>query len=119
MIDTTLGVLLTAKPALDRLATQKLPVKTAYRLAKLLKRVSDETRTFEEQRNAWIKELGEPTEDGNVTVKAQHVPEFVSRVNELTGETVKVDMDPVSLDGLGELSAVDALALGPFVVEPD
>lgn len=122
-IDTTLGQLAEAEPALARLAAEKLPFQTAYRVAKLAKAVGEETKHFYDQRNALVKEYGEPKPGGTpeeiqVLPSSPMWPEFVRKVQELVAVAVTVPLAPVDLasaNGL-QIAATDLLLLGPLVV---
>jgi hypothetical protein len=131
MITTTLGQLVEADAALQRLATLKSPCATAYRLAKLCKVVSDETRLFYQQRLALIQEHGterpatpEEAARGETTmwqVKPDQMAAYVGKLQPLAAEPVTLAVQPLELQGLGaiEVSAAELLALGPLLADPD
>lgn len=128
-IETTLGALFDAEPALGRLLAVPLPVKTAYHVAKLGRLVREDTAHFHEQRAALIRELGaerDPTDAEKahggsdtkvISVTAEHWQEFQTRVAELAAIPVTLAWRPLLLDDLGAIaiSGADLLALGPLV----
>lgn len=128
-IQTTLGALVTAEPALTRLSEITLPVSTAYQVAKLLRAVRVETQHFTEQRDTFIRTHGEErdaTEAEQATgairvmaVRPEYQVEFITRMNDLAALVVDLDVRPIALDTLGpiEWTAADLLALGPLVVD--
>ena len=130
-IETTLGALVEAEPALGRLLALKLPTKTAYHLAKLAKLVREETQHFHTQREALIRELGterDPTEaekvqNGNgtkvISVTPEHWPECQTRLAELAAVQVTIALTPIAIDELGaiDVAGEDLLALGPLLTE--
>lgn len=132
MITTTLGTLVSAEQALGRLAAQRLPIKTAYQVSKLLRIVPTETKHFHEQRNAFVKELGKerpatPLEkkqygqDTITEVIESKVPEFKRRVEELGAIEVMLDaalLPLADIDGI-DISAADLIALEPLTVQPE
>src|SRR5258708_26126831 len=87
MIETTMGQRMEAERTIAHLAEVKLPVREAYDFAKLVKLIRAELQHAEEQRNAFIRELGteRPATDteraqGQVgplfNVSTEHLPEF-------------------------------------------
>lgn len=121
-LQTTLGDLVAAEEALSRVAALKLPVKSAYHVAKLVRLVREETRVFHEQRDAFIRELGEASVanahgEQTITVKPANWPEFQKRIRELAAIAVTIAWGPLTLDMFGEesIAAADLLALGPLV----
>lgn len=130
MITLSLGALVNAEPALSRLGTQRLPAKTAYQVAKLIRKVADDTKHFQGQRNALIKELGadRPATDAEkatgsgetvTEVTVENRPAFFARLQELADVSVDLDATPVDLATLGEISPADLIALGPLVTGGD
>jgi hypothetical protein len=131
MIDTTLGQLAEAEPALARLAAEKLPFRTAHLIAKLAKAVAEETKYFHEERNALVKEFGEVKPGGTpdeiqVGPTMASWPAFVAKVNELVAVPVTIPLAPIDLTTLApekldklEVSAADLLLLdGSLVLLP-
>ncbi len=135
-IETTLGALIEAEPALRRLLAKPLPARVAYHLAKLGRMVREEVRHFEEQNQALIKELGaerEPTEaekarnvPGPITeVKKENLPAFFERRAELLAVEVTLAWGPIALADLGameiageDLEALDVLIVDAAAAEP-
>jgi hypothetical protein len=129
MITTTLAHLVDAYPALSRLAQLRLPVKVAYRVAKLLKAIGSEIKTFEEQRNALVIAHGaarpateaEIAATGQTTiheVDADKRAAFFAAVRELGGLEVQLAGEAITLEELaGDMTAADLVALGPLVAE--
>ena len=104
-------------------------MKTAYSLSKLLRLARPEIEQFTEQRNTIVRELGaerpttelERAQSGQATaveVTAENRATFFTKVNELASIEVTFDVQPLSVaafDGV-QVSAVDLLALDPFLV---
>lgn len=120
-IRTTLGGLVQAEGALQRLTALRLPVKAAYHLSKLFGLVRAELKTFHEQRLVIVKELGTQTRDTvgdeQWQVSPEHMPAFTTRVGELVAIEVTLPWGPLDLTPLTtiEISADDLWALGPLV----
>ena len=122
-IQTTLGVLAQAEPALQPICALTLSAKSAYHLKKLAQLVAIETAHFHSERNAYIKDLGVAQPDGSVSIAhdSDQLPEFVRRVTELIAVPVQIHWGPVTLDLLGDakLSADTLKALGPLFADPE
>jgi len=133
-IDTTLGGLAEAEPALARLAAIKLPYAAAYQVAKLTKAVAEELRHFHEQREALIREFGtsrpstpdERARGGDETViqvlaSGPRWGEFLAQARELSLVPVTLQVPPFDLATVPnlEIAATDLLQLGVLVVGDD
>lgn len=118
----TLEQVLKAEPAVGRLAQLRLPIKTAYVVAKLHKAVQAERAEFDAQRNALIRELGTADDKAQTIQIPQGTPEwavFAAKIQDLLGVEVNLVWTPMSAAGLGDvsISAEDAIALEPFIAE--
>jgi hypothetical protein len=120
-ITTTLGALSMAEPALERLAGEKLPFQTAYRITKLKKAVTEEVKHFYEERNTLVKKYGSTNgkgpEDITVQPTSEHWPAFVSDVTELANVEVTIPLWPIDLSHIENLTiaAKDLELLEPLL----
>ncbi len=124
-IQTTLGELVAAEDALKRVAALKLPVKSAYHVAKLIRIVSGEVRAFHEQRERFIRELGvtaPPNAHGEQTISVtpEQWPEFQRRIRELAAISVSIAWGPLTVEMFGteSVAPADLVALGPLMAWP-
>lgn len=129
MITTTLGQLVTAEPALERLAGQLLAPRAGYALAKLLAAVAAETAVFTARRQKLGEQYGDvrdatPDEAKTVgagarllTVRPECLDVFAAGCAELAAIAVSIPLDPFDLEALGTtpIAARDLLLLGPLV----
>lgn len=122
-IQTTLGALVNAESALAPLCALKLSAKSAYHMKKLAQLVAGETKHFNAERDALIKELGTKRDDGNfeLTPDNDQMPTFVTKVTELAAVPVEIPWGPITLAMLADerVSAQDLAALGPLLADPD
>jgi hypothetical protein len=128
-IRITLKDLLEAQPALQRLAAERLPVRLAYNVARMLKALQPDIDEFVKQRNELVKKYGatrpateaeKPTHGPEVTeVIAANFLEFKRELDELTTVEIVVDRAPLALDDVEKISAADLLALGPLVKDAE
>lgn len=116
-IALTLGDLVQAEEALQRLIEVKLPAKQAYHVAKLVRLVKAETQHYHSQREDAIRELGVATPDhpDEIRVLPDRMPEFLKRLNELYVVETRIDWQPLAIADMPEMTAADLLRLGPLV----
>lgn len=96
----------------------ELPVKTAYKLAKLSNAIESELREFEQLRNNLIKKYGKQSGD-EIKIEPtdkETFEKFSSEINELLETEVELNYTPIDIDELGsiKLSAFDMGKLLPF-----
>jgi hypothetical protein len=123
-ITASLGALADAEPALERLAGEKLPFQTAYRVAKLKRAVAEETRHFYEQRNALVREHGQARpgggpDDVHVLPTMPSWPTFVAKVTELAAVQATIPLWPLDLTTVPGLTIApsDVLLLEPLILD--
>jgi len=117
-IAVTLGELVQAEEALQRLIEVKLPAKQAYHVAKLVRLIKAETQHYHAQREEAIRDLGDATADGlEVRVPPDKMPEFLKRLNELFSVETRIDWPPLALADLPDITPGDLLRLGSLVKE--
>ena len=130
-IDSTLGRLVAAEEALRRLAEQRMPLKTAYHIAKLAKLLSAESEIFQQKKTEIFRAHGTERPPKTEEERAQfgetvlEVPPASRQVvfdamKELFEVPVRIEWAPLTLaqlDGVS-ISPLDLIALDP-VVEGD
>lgn len=130
-ITITLRQLLDAQPALQRLSSEKLPIKLAYNVARLIRVLQPELDDFFKQRNELVLRYGytrPSTEEERAAGQGDEVTEvpkdkmveFRETIDDVVNEKITIDREPLKLDGFPNTSVADILALGPFLAEePD
>lgn len=127
-ITMTLRAVLEAQAALDRLAGERLPVRLAYNVAKLVKLVRVEIGDFHEQRMKLVKEYGlaRPATEAELPIHGPEVIEvppdkiaaFQKELEALVAEPVRFDRAPLQLaDTFPNITPADLIALGPLVTD--
>jgi hypothetical protein len=120
MITMQLKEVIEATPAIFRVLGTKLPVKAAYHLAKIGKKLQAELTDYNDERVKLIKELGEEQKDGGYQVKPENLKSFTDQHTALIEVEIKIDLDPLKLETLGEkpeLAAADLMACDKLIVE--
>jgi hypothetical protein len=116
-----LGELIVAEEALKSLAKATLPIRAAYRVARLARMVAMETQHFHQQRDLWVRELGQE-HGGQITVTPDNYTEFQRRLNELANESVDLNIQPLDLSLFGDnftVACETLVALGPLICSAD
>lgn len=128
-ITVTLGDLIEAESALDRLLLERLSAQVAYRVARLARLVKVETKFFHERREALIRQFGvevPPTEaekaqgaTSMIRVTPQFAEEFGAKLREVAEVSVTIAATPIALADLtaATMTGADVLRLGPFLAE--
>lgn len=116
-ITMTLGELVEAEDALNRLLEVKLTAQLAYSVATLTRHVKAETAHFHTKREELIRELGEPMPDNAqmMRVKPMEVPGFLKRMQELTTVEATLTVKPLRLEELPDMTGADLLKLGALL----
>jgi homogentisate 1,2-dioxygenase len=101
----TLGELRKMGPALDRLAKKELPVSISYRVAKFLKKVSDELFVVEKERIKLIQRFGQMHgEEKKVIVPPDKMDTFQKEFNALLDEEVEIEVSSMDAKDFGSIS---------------
>lgn len=116
----TNGEVWAAKEPLQALLSERWPVKTAYWLAKLARKLNEQHATVEAVRVQLIKRYGEANDQGQTVVRqdGENWAAFARAFEELMALEVEIDAEPVALpDAEGVMLTPETLmALEPFVV---
>jgi hypothetical protein len=108
------------KAALNKLAAQDLPLRTAFKLKGVIKTTNDELQKYDNVRTEALHRFGDKDEKGNlinlengsVKLSDDNMKQFVSELNELLSS--EVNMIAIKVGELGEkvnLSASELFAL--------
>jgi hypothetical protein len=105
-MNVKLLTIIESQKAIEQLLDKHLPVKTAYRLQKALRKVMAEITEFNEARQRLIEQMsGDPNESGNIFVKEELIPEFKIKIQELVDQDV--ELEGVFKISINELEGLD------------
>jgi hypothetical protein len=116
MITVKLKNILSAKESLSRLGNESLPIKLSYRLSKLIKRINDELKLFDENRS---KIFNRYKDSEGTRIPDENIIEFNRTMSELVDIEINIDLNPLDLTDLVDklnLSAFDLINLDGFVI---
>jgi len=115
-----LSEILASKEALSKILDQELPIKTSFKLTKLVKFLDPELKNIEDHRIKLIKKYGEETEEGEVAVKGiDNIRQFNTEFSSLLDEEIEIDFEPIPIDSLEKvvLNAADVMRIEKFVLQ--
>ena len=116
MIKTKLQTLVKAGDAFTKLSAIELPLKTSYKLAKLIRQVNDELVLFDEQRLKLCKKYGAYiTEENSYSIPPDKMPEFSNEYSELLSVEVNLNFEKVTLPETLNITPADILNLSDFI----
>ena len=117
----TLAEVKSLETSLSKIFDKDIHIKIAYRLSSLLKVLSDEINSLEENRVKLVKKYGEEDkESGQLAVPTEKAEEFYKEFNELLQLEIDIDFEPIPLGAFGDisLSAADVVRLdGKIIVD--
>lgn len=70
-------------PALGSLLGEKLPGRTAYKIARFAKEVSEKNKVYEDARIALVKQYGEEDKEKNFKVLDKNLEVFTKELNDI------------------------------------
>lgn len=113
-----LGEIRQMKDPMIGMLGKDLPIKSAWKLNKLIKAFDKELGEIEEFRVGLVQKLGEADEEGNVQVPEDKMEQFIIEFNELLMTEIEVDFEAIDIDSLGDIqiSAKDLLPLDKIFV---
>jgi hypothetical protein len=111
--------------AVQVLLKQPLPLKTAYKLRGIIRKIDDELNKYEEVRKEALSRYGKKNANGTLDIQngivqfeGDSMKEFLRGVNDLT--STDVEISTISIGELGDnlvLSAQDLILLEGLIVD--
>lgn len=127
MIQVTLNDILNNAEIFRELSTKSLPVKTAFKVARLIRELDKENTTFDESRRQIIEKYAErdengiikQTAEGNIQLQQDKIEECNNELVELLNTTIEINVDKISIDALGDIQITPAqmINLEAFIEE--
>ena len=106
--------------AIRTIIGEKLPIKGAYAIGRLAKKLEDEFKLLEDVRISLVKKFGTEQEDGNFTIRGddqESLNSFLAEFNEILDDDIEFTFTPIDMEQLGAVTITPALsiALDPFI----
>jgi hypothetical protein len=113
-----LGEIRQMKDPMIGLLDKDLPIKSAWKLNKLVKAFDKELAEIEEFRVGLVKKLGTEDEEGNMLVPDEKMEQFVEEFNDLLMSEIEVEFEALDIETLGDIqiSAKELLPLDKIFV---
>lgn len=116
MIETSIKDIIGGKEVFKKLAEMPLNIKVAYNIARIIREIEKENKTFEETRQKLLFKYGEKDSAGQLIINQNNqitiIPEQINNYNkeiqELLEEKIKLNVEPISLNDLGEIQITPA-----------
>ena len=106
--------------SLVKLTNKELPVRVAYRLSRVLKRVTEELSSIENYRVKLVKKYSKGEDEKGIFEVAKGEEEkFGKEFSELLMEEIDIDFEPILLSDLGDicLTPIDLIRLEKIILE--
>lgn len=127
MIQVSLNDILNSIPVFREVSTKTLPVKTAFRVARLIRELDKENTTFDESRKQIIEKFAErdennnmkQTDEGNIIIQQDKIDLCNIEMTDLLNMKVEINADKLNIDDFGdiEITPIQMLAMDHFIEE--
>lgn len=104
-----------ANEPLLTLAKEKLSVKEAVGLARMLKPLMEEFSIYQEKEREIIEKFGEINDDGRYFIKNENIISFNTEYGELLDYEINLDIEPVTIKSDIQIEANSIIAIEKFV----
>lgn len=116
MIETSIKDIIGGKEVFKKLAEMPLNIKVAYNIARIIREIEKENKTFEDTRQKLLFKYGEKDPSGQLIINQNNqitiIPEQINNYNkeiqELLDEKIKLNVEPIKLNDLGEIQITPA-----------
>jgi len=115
----TLAKIKNMEKSLNKIISQDINIKAAFKLGRILKVIENELINVENFRVKLISKYGTKNpENGEVVVNKENVQIFYKELNELLQTEIDIDFSPVNCDEIGDIkiSAIDASVLDGIII---
>lgn len=106
--------LLNAQEGIAKLSKEKLKVRDAVKVARLIKKLSEETELFNAQRQKILDEFGEKSEDG-YKIPEDKINDFNEVMTELLTTELEEKYEAIEIESDVEISVNDLIAMEGFI----
>lgn len=108
---------------LNQLMVEKLPIKVAYSISKVAKKIQEEAKTYEENRKVLLERYCDRDKEDKPIIENDHYvitdKAFATELNELNEVTIDIEFKTISLNSLEGLviSPMTMYVLEMFIEE--
>lgn len=98
-----------------------VPIKVAYDLSKIGRKLAEEIELYGKKRFELIKEFGTESENDTWTVQPEKLKDFAAKHDELMDHEVEIGVNPIKLEQLGDkvegVTAAHLAACHDFILD--
>ena len=94
-----------AQPALNELFNKELKAVVAFKVSKLITKITAELKDYDTVRNGLVTKYGDKNESGNVEIKpdTEAMKNFLDELNPLLEKEINLDFEKISIAELGDI----------------
>lgn len=102
-MEVTVGEIITATIAIDKIINKDFPAKTSFRLKRLSEKLAPTKATFDKTRNDLVvtKYGVKSEEEDTYTVPKEQFNDYADAINDLCSVKENIDVVPFSIDDFG------------------
>lgn len=104
-----------AQEGLTKLSNEKLNVKDAIKVARLIKKLSEESDVYNSQRQRICEKYGTETDDGGYKIAEDKVQDFNKEMTELLETELENDYEVIVIESDCELTVNELISMESFV----
>lgn len=116
MIKVSLSDIINSASTFRELSEKQLPIRVAFRIARLIRELDKENATFESSRKAIIEKYAMRDEagkiaqanDGNIILQQNKIEDCNNEWNELLSAEVEINADKISIEDLENIEMTPA-----------
>lgn len=112
---TTYGKINNALPALSKIAKLDIKATEAVKLARLIGKIEEELKPFDEARKKLFEKFGKEDKNGGIEIPNESFNDFSQELRELLDTEVDIDAEKVVIESDIAIDAASVLALGEMV----
>lgn len=110
MIEMTVQEMISCVPALKEIREKKMPAKTAYQFARIIRELDKELQNFQDTRNGLIERYGKKDDngklieddEGNYTIFPDKEDIFKAEVDGLMKSKIHINCEQIKLEEINE-----------------
>ena len=110
MIELTIREMIESVSVLRGINDKKMPARTAYQFARIIREVENELRNFNVARDKALERYGKKDsagkliedEDGRVEIYPEKQSDFNKEISDLMESKIKINCEPIELDDIAD-----------------
>ena len=117
MFTVTIGELVGCIPTMRAIAQRTMNGATAIRIARLIREIDKEVKSFEEIRNSLFRQYGEVIDDKQIRIANDKQAQFNAEMNKALNEVVEINAERLTANMIEtmQLTPVEVSSLLPFI----